>query len=104
VFWSSLVAALVKHRLAERRDAPLHYWRDDTGREIDLLIDAGNRLILIKVKSGRTQVAGRRLRHDQLMDVAAGQSQSGRRAHLWRRARLRFQGRSRPALVSWNLN
>ncbi len=33
---------------------PIYYWRDSTGREIDLVIDLGGRLLPIEVKSGRT--------------------------------------------------
>jgi len=54
VFESFVVAELVKHLTAVRRDAPLYHWRDATGHEIDVLIDAGDRLIPVEVKSGRT--------------------------------------------------
>ena len=37
-----------------RRDAPLFFWRDATGHEIDILIDTGTRLVPVEVKSGRT--------------------------------------------------
>ncbi len=33
---------------------PIYYWRDSTGREIDLVLDLGGRLWPIEVKSGRT--------------------------------------------------
>jgi len=54
VFESFVVAELVKHFGAVRRDAPLYHWRDATGHEIDVLIDAGDRLIPVEVKSGGT--------------------------------------------------
>lgn len=54
IFESFVVAELVKAFAAMRRDAPLFFWRDATGHEIDILIDAGSRLIPVEVKSGRT--------------------------------------------------
>ncbi len=54
MFESFVVAELVKHLTAVRRDAPLYHWRDATGHEIDILIDAGDRLIPVEVKSGGT--------------------------------------------------
>lgn len=57
IFESFVVAELVKAFSATRRDSPLFFWRDAAGHEIDVLLDAGDRLIPIEVKSGRT-VAG----------------------------------------------
>jgi len=54
IFESFVVAELVKARAARRRDPNLYFWRDATGHEIDILIDAGCRLIPVEVKSGRT--------------------------------------------------
>ena len=54
IFESFVVAELVKHITAVRHDAPLYHWRDATGHEIDVLIDAGDRLIPVEVKSGST--------------------------------------------------
>lgn len=57
VFESFVVSELVKNFAATRRDPPLFFWRDATGHEIDVLIDAGERIIPVEVKSGQT-VAG----------------------------------------------
>lgn len=54
VFESPVVAELVKHFTAFRRDALLYHWRDATGHEIDVLIDSGDRLIPVEAKSGST--------------------------------------------------
>lgn len=54
VFESFVAGELVKAFAAMRRDPPLFFWRDATGHEIDILIDAGDRLIPVEVKSGRT--------------------------------------------------
>jgi len=34
--------------------APLSFWRDASGREVDLLVDAGDRVLPIEIKSGMT--------------------------------------------------
>ncbi len=57
VFESFVVSELVKNFAATRRDPPLFFWRDATGHEIDILIDTGERIIPVEVKSGQT-VAG----------------------------------------------
>ncbi len=54
IFESFVAAELVKAFTATQRTAPLFFWRDATGREIDLLIDLGTRLVPVEVKSGRT--------------------------------------------------
>jgi len=54
VFESFVVAELLKAYAARRRDPKLYFWRDATGHEIDILVDAGDRLIPVEVKSGRT--------------------------------------------------
>jgi predicted AAA+ superfamily ATPase len=33
---------------------PTYYWRDNTGHEVDLIVDLGGRLLPIEIKSGRT--------------------------------------------------
>mgnify|MGYP000395082856 FL=1 len=33
---------------------PLYFWRDQTGHEVDLVIDAGTRLIPVEIKSAET--------------------------------------------------
>ena len=54
---SFVVAELTKSFAAQRRDAPLYFWRDATGHEVDVLIDSGGRVIPVEVKSGQTVAA-----------------------------------------------
>lgn len=54
IFESFVVAELVKSFANQRLEAPLFFWRDATGHEIDILIDHGDRLLPIEVKSGET--------------------------------------------------
>ena len=54
VFESFVVSELVKAFAARRLEPPLSWWRDAAGREVDVLIDAGGRIVPVEVKSGRT--------------------------------------------------
>ena len=44
----------MKNRLHHGEEIDLFFWRDSTGHEIDLLLDLGERLIPIEIKSGMT--------------------------------------------------
>jgi len=54
IFESLVVSELIKNRLHQGEESDLYFWRDSTGHEIDLLLDLGQRLIPIEVKSGMT--------------------------------------------------
>lgn len=57
LFETWAIGEAVKARANRRLDPTLHYWRDKSGTEIDLLIDAGQRLMPVEFKAGQT-VAG----------------------------------------------
>ena len=57
VFESFVVSELIKSFAAQRRDPPLHFWRDATGHEVDVLIDTGGRVVPAEMKSGQTVAA-----------------------------------------------
>ena len=57
IFESFVVSELIKSFAAQRRQPSLFFWRDATGHEIDVLIDAGGRVVPVEVKSGRTVAA-----------------------------------------------
>lgn len=54
IFESFVVSELLKSYAARRREPRLYFWRDATGHEVDVLIDAGSRIIPLEVKSGQT--------------------------------------------------
>ena len=54
IFESFVAAELFKSFANRRQKAPLYTWRDTSGHEIDILIDLGQRLIPVEVKSGET--------------------------------------------------
>ncbi|MCD4749696.1 MAG: ATP-binding protein, partial [Thermoanaerobaculales bacterium] len=51
---SFVATEIIKSFENSGRQAPLYHWRDATGHEIDLLLDFGDHLLPIEVKSGRT--------------------------------------------------
>lgn len=57
IFESFVVAELLKNYLHAGREPELHFWRDSTGHEIDVLVGDGDDVVPVEVKSGQT-VAG----------------------------------------------
>jgi predicted AAA+ superfamily ATPase len=57
LFETFIVSELVKVFSAIGQEPPLYFWRDQSGHEVDVVIDLGQRLIPVEVKSGAT-VAG----------------------------------------------
>lgn len=51
---TSVVSEIVKHFFNQGEKVPLYFWRDQSGREVDLLIDLGNQIIPIEIKAGAT--------------------------------------------------
>ncbi|MEI7814841.1 MAG: ATP-binding protein [Coriobacteriia bacterium] len=49
-----VVSEFVKTFLNRAEDPPLHFWRDRTGHEVDLLVDLPGGTIPVEVKAGRT--------------------------------------------------
>ena len=56
LFESFVVAELCKAFANQGKLAPLYFWKDTTGHEIDILVDLGTKLIPIEVKPGKTVV------------------------------------------------
>ncbi|MDI1354667.1 MAG: ATP-binding protein [bacterium] len=54
IFEALVITEFVKQRSNAGQPNNLYYWRDKTGHEIDLLIDAASKLIPIEIKSGKT--------------------------------------------------
>ena len=54
IFESFVVSELIKSFANRRREAPVFFWRDVSRHEIDALIDLGDRLVPVEVKSGET--------------------------------------------------
>ncbi len=54
IFESLIVSELVKSRFNLGERAALHYWRDSNGNEVDVIAEAGTKLMPIEIKSGQT--------------------------------------------------
>ncbi len=54
VFENYILAEVVKAYTHNRREPPLYFWRDQTGHEVDLLIEDSGMLSPIEIKSGET--------------------------------------------------
>ncbi len=54
LFENLVVAEAVKAYTHQRREPPLFFWRDQTGHEIDLLIEDADKLYPVEIKSGST--------------------------------------------------
>ena len=56
LFETWVVSELIKRRFNQGLLSNLYFWRDSQGHEVDILIDQGNKLIPVEVKSGQTIV------------------------------------------------
>lgn len=54
IFESWVVSELLKTYLNQGRQADLFFWRDSNGHEVDLIVDRGDHLVPIEIKSGQT--------------------------------------------------
>ena len=54
LFENLIVVEMLKRRFNEGKRNNLFFWRDNTGNEIDLLIDKNNEIIPVEIKSGQT--------------------------------------------------
>lgn len=54
LFENYVMAEVFKAYVNHRRTPPIYFWRDQTGNEIDLLIEAGSALVPVEIKSGGT--------------------------------------------------
>jgi uncharacterized protein len=54
LFENLVIGEVVKHRLNSARVPNLHFYRDSSGLEVDLIYPLGNRLLPIEIKAGQT--------------------------------------------------
>ena len=64
IFESYVVSAISKAFLHRGIEPPLFYWRDSTGREVDLIVEQGEKPIPFEIKSGAT------FNPDMIQDIA----------------------------------
>ena len=54
IFENLIIAEVAKAYLHHRMQPPIYFWRDQTGHEVDLLIEEGTQLYPVEIKSGQT--------------------------------------------------
>jgi len=54
LFESWVISELVKGRYNRGFESNLYFWRDSTGNEVDVIVEHGDRLLPIEIKSGQT--------------------------------------------------
>lgn len=54
IFENFIIAELIKSRLNRGERPQMYFWRDSNGNEVDLIVEQGNRLMPIEIKSGKT--------------------------------------------------
>ncbi len=54
LFENLVVSECFKAYTHQRQQPPLYYWRDQTGHEIDLIVEEGDQLYAVEIKSGQT--------------------------------------------------
>ena len=54
IFETLIVSEYMKGYLNRGEGAPIYFWRDSNGNEVDLLVEVGTRLMPIEIKSGQT--------------------------------------------------
>jgi len=57
IFENYVIAELSKYDYANGEIPPFYYWRDQSGLEIDLIIERGEKLMPVEIKSGQTMTA-----------------------------------------------
>jgi len=70
LFETWVVSEFLKDRFNQGRRSHLYYWRDKTGNEIDLLLDRGETLFPVQIKSGRTVAKDYFKNLNRCMDLA----------------------------------
>jgi predicted AAA+ superfamily ATPase len=58
LFESMIVSEFIKYRLHRGLQPDCYFWRDKTGHEVDCVIEQGQDLIAVEIKSGRTLSTG----------------------------------------------
>jgi len=54
IFETFIISELMKARFNRLQNAGFYFWRDSNGNEIDLIVDYGDSLIPVEIKSGQT--------------------------------------------------
>ena len=72
LFETWVVSELLKYRFNQGKRSNLYFWRDKTGNEIDVLIDRGEKLFPVEIKSGETVTKDYFKNLERYIDFAGG--------------------------------
>ena len=96
VFETFVVSELIKLFLHHGERAPVHFWRDSNGREVDVLLDLGTSRVPVEAKAGMTVAADafRGLENYERLAASAaeGAAAEGRPGYVTRRSVLVYGG------------
>jgi len=73
LFENLVIADIYKSFTNVGREAPITFWRDKTGHEIDLIVESGNELHIYEIKSGQT-ISGDFFRELNYFNELSGQT------------------------------
>jgi hypothetical protein len=76
LFETLVVSELIKAYFNQGERAPLYFWRDSNGNEVDVIADAGGRLRPIEIKSGQTLNRDFFIGLERWLALAGSQAQS----------------------------
>lgn len=74
IFETMVVSELVKTRLNNGERPAFHFWRDSNGNEVDIVADAGVKMMPIEIKSGQTLNPGFFSGLERWTNLAGGQA------------------------------
>jgi hypothetical protein len=97
LFETWVVSELLKYRFNQGKRSNLFFWRDKTGNEVDVLLDQGEKLFPIEIKSGQTLTKDYFKSLARFMDIAGHSAE--RSALIY--AGTQRQERDKTDVVGW---
>jgi hypothetical protein len=98
LFETFVVSELLKRRFNKGLEPNLYFWRDRTGNEIDILVDTGDSLLPVEVKSGKTIAPDFFSAFRKWRDMSADSIQRGCLVY----AGAAYQDRKECSVIPWN--
>ena len=98
LFESLIISELVKYRSHRGLEPNCYYWRDKVGHEIDCLLDFGDRLVPVEIKSGETIASGFFDGLNYWNRLSRGEPSQGFLIYAGAKKEVRSQGR----VLSWD--
>ncbi len=97
LFETWVVSELLKYRYNQGKRSNLYFWRDKTGNEIDILLEQGEKLFPIEIKSGQTVTKDYFKSLGRFMNFAGDSADHSALIY----AGTQGQGRDKIAVIGW---